>query len=250
VIAEATAAQPAARLALEAAAREPFHAYLLAGPRGSGKAAAARALAAELLAAGAPDPADARRRALADPSPHPDLVWLRPPGTQHLVDAVRENVIAQVAYRPFEGERRVFVIESAEAMAEESQNALLKTLEEPPPFAHILLVSAEPEALLETVRSRCRLVRFTRLGPEAVEARLAGHEPGDERRAAARLSAGDSGRAAFLLSEEGRELRAAVERLARAVRTGALAEAPWEALAQAADAAGEREGAAVRAAAA
>ena len=53
---------------------------------GSGKRAAARAFAAELLAAGAPDPDDARRRALLDPSPHPDLVWLRPPGAQHLVD--------------------------------------------------------------------------------------------------------------------------------------------------------------------
>ena len=73
-----TVDQPAARMALAAAAAEPFHAYLLAGPPGSGKRAAARALAAELLADGAPDPDDARRRGLADPSPHPDLVWLRP----------------------------------------------------------------------------------------------------------------------------------------------------------------------------
>ncbi len=245
-IAEATADQPAARVALSAAAGEPFHAYLLAGPRGSGKAAAARALAAELLADGVADPADTRRRVLADPSPHPDLVWLRPAGTQHLVDAVREQVIAQVAYRPFEGERRVFVIEAAEAMAEESQNALLKTLEEPPAFAHLILVTAEPEALLETVRSRCRAVRFARLGPDAVEARLAERPAGDERRAAARLSGGDVGEAAFLLDPLGRELRAAVEELTRSVRSGELADSPWTALASAADAAGEREAAAVR----
>ena len=145
---------------------------------GSGKAVAARALAAELLADGAADPDDARRRALADPSPHPDLVWLRPPGTQHLVEEVRERVIGAVAYRPFEGERRVFVIEAAEAMAEESQNALLKTLEEPPAFAHLILISAEPEALLETVRSRCRPVplrppvaRGDRIAPRRLEPR-------------------------------------------------------------------------------
>jgi DNA polymerase-3 subunit delta' len=250
-ISTATEDQPAARVALTAAAAEPFHAYLLAGPPGSGKAAAARALAAELLAAGAPDSEDARRRVLADPSPHPDLVWLRPPGTQHLVEDVRERVIGQVAYRPFEGERRVFVIEDADAMAEESQNALLKTLEEPPAFAHLILVSAEPEALLETVRSRCRAVRFSRLSPQAVEARLeAEHEPTAERSAVARLSGGDAGRARFLLGEQGRELRSAVEGLARAVRTGELAGAPWESLAKAADAAGEAESAAVRAAAA
>ena len=248
---DATADQPGARVALTAAVQAPFHAYLLAGPPGAGKAAAARALAAELLVAGADDPDGVRRRALADPSPHPDLVWLRPPGTQHLVEDVRERVIGQVAYRPFEGERRVFVIEDADAMAEESQNALLKTLEEPPPFAHLILVSAEPQALLETVRSRCRTVRFSRLAPEAVEARLGGEfDPGPERTAAARLSGGDAGRARFLLSEDGRELRAAVEAMTTAVRRGELADAPWEALARAADAAGEHESAAVRAAAA
>jgi DNA polymerase-3 subunit delta' len=248
-IEQATGDQPAARVALTAAAAEPFHAYLLAGPPGSGKAAAARALAAELLTAGTDDPDSARRRALADPSPHPDLVWLRPPGTQHLVEEVRERVIGQVAYRPFEGDRRVFVIEDADAMAEESQNALLKTLEEPPPFAHLILVSAEPEALLETVRSRCRAVRFSRLSVDAVEVRLDDHPPGPERSAAARLSGGDAGRARFLLGAEGRELRTAVESLARAVRSGDLAGTPWDSLARAADAAGEAESAAVRAAA-
>jgi DNA polymerase-3 subunit delta' len=242
----ATADQPAARAALTVALADPFHAYLLAGPPGSGKRAAARALAAELLAATSADPGDARRRALADPSPHPDLVWLRPPGIQHLVDEVRERVIAAVAYRPFEGERRVFVIEAADAMAEESQNALLKTLEEPPPFAHLILVSDEPEALLETVRSRCRTVRFRRLGPEAVEARLADQPAGPERTAAARLAAGDPERARFLLGEDGRGLRAAAEQLARAAREGDLAEAPWEGLVTAAEAASEHRSAEVR----
>ena len=78
-----------------------------------------------------PDADDARRRALIDPSPHPDLVWLRPPGAQHLVDEMRESVIRAASLRPAEGEHRVFVIEEAEALRDESQNALLKTLEEP-----------------------------------------------------------------------------------------------------------------------
>jgi DNA polymerase-3 subunit delta' len=245
-IATATEDQPAARLALAAAVADPFHAYLLAGPPGSGKGAAARGLAAELLADGAPDPDDARRRALADPSPHPDLVWLRPPGIQHLVEDVRRLVIAAAPYRPFEGERRVFVIEAAEAMAEESQNALLKTLEEPPPFAHLILVTAEPEALLETVRSRCRPVRFARLAPEAVEQRLGADGDPAERRAAARLADGDAGRAAFLLGADGRALRAAAEGLVRAAAGGSLAGAPWAELLDAADAAGERAAAEVR----
>jgi DNA polymerase-3 subunit delta' len=244
----ATADQPAAQLALAAAAAAPSHAYLLSGPPGAGKRAAARALAAELLAAGADDPPDARRRALADPSPHPDLVWLRPPGAQHLVDEIRERVIAAAAYRPFEGEHRVFVIDAAEAMAEESQNALLKTLEEPAPFAHLLLITAEPEALLETVRSRCVPIRFGRLSPEAVEARVASAagEPA-ERTAAARLSGGDPERAAFLLSEDGRRIRSAAESLVRAAASGDLAGSPWTALVEAAETAGEHAEEATRA---
>src|SRR5205809_5058139 len=113
---DATEEQPGARAALSAALPAPAHAYLFAGPPGSGKRAAARAFAAELLAAGAAEPDEVRRRALADPSPHPDLVWLAPQGTQHLVDEVRQRVIVAAAYRPFEGERRGFVIEAAEAL--------------------------------------------------------------------------------------------------------------------------------------
>jgi DNA polymerase-3 subunit delta' len=242
---DATESQPAARAALAAALASPVHAYLFAGPPGAGKRGAARAFAAELLAQGAPDPDDARRRALADPSPHPDLVWLAPRGTQHLVDEVRQRVITAAAYRPFEGARRVFVIEAADAMADESQNALLKTLEEPPGFVHIVLISAEPELLLETVRSRCQEVRFRPLDAEAVASRLASRglgEDDDERLAAARLAAGDPRRAEFLVREEGRELRAvAVECVASAL-SGDLTWAPWRRMLSAAESAGARAG--------
>jgi DNA polymerase-3 subunit delta' len=243
-LADATEHQVAARVALEAAVATPHHAYLFIGPSGTGKRGAARAFAAELLAAGAEDPEDARRRALVEPSPHPDLVWLAPPGTQHLVEEVRERVIRGAAFRPFEGDRRAFVIEDADAMADESQNALLKTLEEPPPFVHLLLLSSEPAALLETVTSRCQHVRFAALAPEAVEARLAdaGDAPEAERRAVARLCGGDADRALFLLTEGGRMLRARVEACARAARAGELVDAPWLGLLEVAEGAGEEAG--------
>jgi DNA polymerase III subunit delta' len=243
---EATRQQPAAQAALAAALAAPVHAYLLAGPPGSGKRRAARAFAAELLADGAPDPADARRRGLADPSPHPDLVWLAPRGAQqHLVDEVRQRVITAAAYRPFEGARRVFVIEAADAMADESQNALLKTLEEPAEFVHILLISAEPELLLETVRSRCQEVRFRAIDAEAVAAGLAERGLGDtdaERLAAARLAAGDTRRAELLLSDEGRELRAVASDSVEAALSGQLETAPWQRMLSAAEQAGTRSG--------
>jgi DNA polymerase-3 subunit delta' len=236
----ATEHQPRARTALSAALRSgPSHAYLFRGPRGAGKRAAARAFAAEILAAGAEDADDARRRALLEPSPHPDLVWLAPTGSQHMVEAVREQVIRAASYRPFEGASRVFVLEAAEAMRDESQNALLKTLEEPPAFAHLILLSSEPEALLETVSSRCQPVEFAPLPADAVKSALEGDS--DEVAAAARLSAGDLDRARFLLSDEGRKLRAAAAAL-----TGAGGAAPWKVLLSAAEDAGREEEAGAR----
>jgi DNA polymerase III subunit delta' len=239
---EATEHQGRARVALTAAlAAGPSHAYLFRGPRGAGKRAAARAFAAEIVAAGAADPDDARRRALLDPSPHPDLVWLAPRGAQHMVEEVRERVIRAAAYRPFEGEHRVFVVEAAEAMRDESQNALLKTLEEPPAFAHLILLSSEPDGLLETIASRCQPVDFASLPAEVLEAQLA-EAPGatpEEIAAAARLAGGDLERARLLLSPTGRELRAEVEATLVAVLAGELSGAPWRRLLDRATAAGE-----------
>ena len=239
-LAEATRHQPRAAFALAAALGAPGHAYLFRGPRGSGKAAAARAFAAELLAEGASDPDDARRRALLDPSPHPDLVWLRPPGAQHLVEDVREQVIRAASLSPAEGTRRVFVIEEAEDLRDESQNALLKTLEEPAPFAHMILICSEPEQLTETILSRCAPIEFGPLAPNAVLEALG---EGADAYAAARLSGGDVELARLLADERGAALRATAEEAARAPRSGAVATEPWRGLLGAASEAGERAGA-------
>jgi len=166
---------------------------------------------------------------MLDPSPHPDLVWLRPRGAQHMVEEVREKVIRAASYRPFEAEKRVFVIEAAEQMRDESQNALLKTLEEPPDFVHLILLTSEPAQLLETIASRCQPIDFAPLPPEAIEAQLAGAGSPDEIATAARLSAGDPARARFLLSDSGRSLRAVALELERS----------WQPLLKAAEEAGE-----------
>jgi DNA polymerase-3 subunit delta' len=257
----ATEHQARARVALTVAlASGPSHAYLFRGPRGAGKRAAARAFAAEILATGAEDPDDARRRALIDPSPHPDLVWLVPRGAQHLVEEVRERVIRAAAYRPFEGGKRVFVVEAAEALRDESQNALLKTLEEPPAYVHLILLTSEPDALLETIASRCHPVDFAPLSSEVLEAELladgpishdmggkSAHRPaGEEVAAAARLAAGDLERARLLLGGRGREVREDVERCTAAALSGEVASAPWQRLLDRAKVAGEDAEAATR----
>jgi DNA polymerase-3 subunit delta' len=241
-LAEATRHQPRAGATLVAAlAAGPSHAYLFRGPPGSGKAAAARAFAAELLALGAPDPDDARRRAMIDPSPHPDLVWLRPPGAQHLVGEVRESVIRAASLRPAEGEHRVFVIEESEDLRDESQNALLKTLEEPGAFAHLILLCAEPEQLADTILSRCATVEFAPLSPDAVREAIDGR--GEEAEAVARLCGGDLELARFLLTDRGRAIRAGAESAARAASADREAQEPWRELLDSAEEAGADAGA-------
>jgi DNA polymerase III subunit delta' len=210
--------QPQARVALTAALKgedQLSHAYLFHGPSGTGKRKAARAFAATLLASGQADAADVERRVWA--GVHPDLTWVEPRGAHDiLVDDVRRRVVREVALRPFEASKRVFVIADAERMNEESQNALLKTLEEPSPYAHFVLVSSAPGRLLPTIPSRCRPVRFGPVPAERIAELLVedGADP-SLADACARLSGGDVQKARWLAGE-GSDQRREAEAAARA----------------------------------
>ena len=168
-----------------------------------------------------------------------------------MVEEVRERVIRAASYRPFEGGSRVFVLEAAEAMRDESQNALLKTLEEPPGFAHLILLSSEPEGLLETIASRCQPVEFAALPAEVVEAELAGDPSGDRRgpaggrRGRAPRRRRPRARRACCSAGAGRELRAEVEGSRRGGARPPGCRSPGRGLLEAAEEAGEdAEGAA------
>jgi DNA polymerase-3 subunit delta' len=225
----ATERHPHARAVLTAALPpdgRPSHAYLFHGPAGAGKGEVARAFAAELLAEGARDPDNARER--VQHGVHPDLTWVTPSGAQEmLVGDIDEPVVAAAARTPFEAHRRVFVIERAETMNEQSQNKMLKTLEEPAPFAHLILLSSRPGKLLPTISSRCQLVRFDAPEPQAIAERLVadlGLDPAAAD-AAARLGLGDTDRARTATA-----LRADAEAYARAALRGDLSERPWLAM--------------------
>jgi DNA polymerase-3 subunit delta' len=202
---------------------------LLSGPEGVGKKALALAFARALLCERAPaavacgECRTCRRtgsalqpakldalRAEADRHPeedvwrnfrvHPDLLlaegWRltktgRPrPEAEIRVGQVRD-LIGEIAGAPFEARRRVFVIDDAHTMNEAAQNALLKSLEEPPPRSHVLLVTASPQGLRQTIRSRCQLVRFGPLPRATIEALLL--ERGELAPQEARLRAGLAG---------------------------------------------------------
>jgi DNA polymerase-3 subunit delta' len=219
---------------------EASHAYLFHGPGGAGKRAVAREVAAALLAAGSPDRESACERARS--GAHPDLTWVAPSGAHEiLVSDIDGPVVAAASKTPFESSRRVFVIERVDELGDEAANRMLKTLEEPAPFVHLILLTERLVEVLPTIRSRCQLVRFDAPAVEDVAAAL---EPlGVEPRTAltcARLSLDDAQRARELAGEEGRTLRAAAERFARAAVQGQVAGVrPWAALIEAVRRSGE-----------
>ena len=175
------------RRALEAE-RLP-HALLFSGPDGVGKRRTALELAKALnCAAPAPErgACDACRSCrLADRETHPDILVVAPESRSLKIDQIRE-VERHLALSPYAGRRRVAIVDAAESMTPQAQNAFLKTLEEPPTGAVLILVSPAPTSLLSTVRSRCQEVRFGPLPDEVVAALLTedGIAPEDARRAA------------------------------------------------------------------
>jgi DNA polymerase-3 subunit delta' len=221
---------PHARAVLRAAVPPdgaPSHAYLFHGPAGAGKREAARAFAAELLADGAADPANARRRVIE--GVHPDFTWVRPSGAaEMLVGDIDEPVVAAINRTPFEARRRVFVVEGADTMNDQAANKMLKTLEEPPEFAHLVLLTDKPGNILPTIASRCQLVRFEAATPAELSQRLQTKHgvPPLTADACARLALGDAERALALALAEGPALRDAAERYARAALHSRLADRP------------------------
>ena len=192
------------------------HAYLFHGPGGAGKRATARAMAAALLARDCDHPDSARERAYS--GAQPDLTWVKPSGAHEiLVGDIEEPVIAAATKTPFEASSRVFVIERVDELGDEAANRMLKTLEEPASFVHLILLSDRLAEVLPTIRSRCQLVRFDAPSVRETAAALEalGEDP-DAALACARLALGDGERARELTGAQGRALRAAAERYARA----------------------------------
>ena len=149
---------------------------------------------------------------------------------------VDEPVIAAASRTPFESRRRVFVLERVETMNDEVANRLLKTLEEPASFVHLLLVTDALDQVLPTVVSRCQLVRFDRLPAHRIAAELERDGVAPDRAAAcAGLALGNAARARYLASEEGEALRADADRIVTAALAGGSARAagapePWRGL--------------------
>jgi DNA polymerase-3 subunit delta' len=224
-----TGHRPLLELLARATARDTLPPSLIfAGPEGVGKRRTALALA-QVLNCDRPVTTEAGRDACGECSPckriargvHADVLVVEPgdSGTIKL-DQVRE-AIDRTAYRPFEGRRRLVMIDRADALNVEAQNALLKTLEEPPPASVFVLITDRPDMLLPTVRSRCQRLRFGPLSPGDVAAVLVrDHEMSPaEAHAAAAAADGSIGRALDGTAEDAMEARDAAALLLKGAAT-------------------------------
>ena len=192
------------------------HAYLFHGPEGSGKRLLAEAFAQSLQCEeGGGSPCHhCRSCRQAESGKNPDIIHVthEKPGVI-TVEEVRTQVVGDVGVRPYACRYKVYVVDEAEKLNTQAQNALLKTIEEPPEYAVLLLLTGNKDAMLPTVLSRCRTLDLLPVPDEEIRAHLTGHFSVDPEKAAlaAAFSDGAVGKAVTLAtSEDFGQIRSAV----------------------------------------
>lgn len=139
------------------------HAYILNGERGAGKKMLANLFAATLLCEkGGPDPCnECHSCRQAESGNHPDIIKVTHEKPNSIsVDDIREQVNNTIMIKPYQGPYKVYIIPQADMMTPQAQNALLKTIEEPPEYAVIMLLTENADTLLSTINSRCVMLKL------------------------------------------------------------------------------------------
>ncbi len=192
------------------------HAYILNGPDRSGKRMLAEAFAETLQCEkGGADPChECRFCKQTESRNNPDIIYVQheKPNTVS-VDDIRTQVVNDVDIRPYACAYKIYIIDEAEKMNEQAQNALLKTIEEPPSYAVILLLTNNADRFLPTILSRCVRLNLTPVKDEEIRSYLVSHcgIDEDEARFAAAFAQGNVGKAVSLASSENfKEIRYAV----------------------------------------
>lgn len=204
---------------------KPFHAYIFQGEVGCGKETMARTFAAGLQClseeSGRPCGGCTSCRQI-DSGNQPDVVWVNRELSSIGVDDIREKVNSQMAVRPFSSPYKIFIVPEADRMTEAAQNALLKTIEEPPEYGIILLLTSNLDALLPTIQSRCLKLEFHPLSTATIEKYLIEkyHVVDYRARTSAIFAQGNLGKAIrYIESDDFEEKRDKVLKILRNVHT-------------------------------
>lgn len=188
------------------------HAYLFLGGAGAGKRLIANTFAKALQCEGEKRPCDSCKSCHAfNHGNHPDVIYFQPlkNGKTYTIEDVREQLLETVDLKPFQYEKKIYIIEKADTLNIQSQNALLKTLEEPPAHAVFLLLAERAEAFLPTILSRVVVMKIRPLSAETIADYLmqTGHLA-EESHILSAYAQGRIGQALELVEDEGfREMR-------------------------------------------
>lgn len=189
------------------------HAYLLAGEAGLGRKTLARAVAMTLQceSEGERPCGVCTSCRMIQAGTHPDVRFVthEKPGTIS-VDDVRRQIVSDAAIRPYKGPWKIYIMDEAEKMNPQAQNALLKTIEEPPSYVILFLITSSAEAMLETIASRCIRLSLRPLADSVIREKLAERgTSGEDADVAAAFARGNLGRAlALAASEKFEQMRA------------------------------------------
>lgn len=180
--------------------KKPFHAYLFQGEEGVGKEALARTFAAGLQcqseSADKPCKECVSCRQMESGN-QPDVIWVTREKASLGVDEIREQLCNTMDIKPFSSPYKIYLVPEAEKMTEAAQNALLKTIEEPPEYGIVILMTSNISALLPTIQSRCLTMEFRPLSTDVVESYVKEHcqVPDYQARASAAFAQGNLGKA-------------------------------------------------------
>lgn len=152
------------------ASGKPSHAYIFNGEEGTGRKTMADCFAAALVCTSEEDRPCGKCMACmqAESRNHPDIIRITHEKSRIGVDDIRQGLIDDISIKPFSSNFKVYIVEEAERMTEQAQNALLKTLEEPPAYAVIILITTNTGAFLQTILSRCVTLQFKPLDTKMI----------------------------------------------------------------------------------